>query len=58
MPEGTEILVLEDYGKWKKVALKNDSGEITEGWTSSSLLKWKLGIKFQERFIQEHLPLE
>lgn len=41
VPNGEEILVLEDHGRWKKVFWKNDTGEIYEGWMSSSLMQWK-----------------
>lgn len=41
VPNGEEILVLEDHGHWKKVFWKKDTGEVYEGWMYSSLMQWK-----------------
>lgn len=41
IPSGSEILVLENHGRWKKIYWQNELGESYEGWISSSLLEWK-----------------
>lgn len=42
IPSGAELAVVEDKGRWKKVLWVKDSGDVVEGWVSSSLLKWKI----------------
>ena len=41
IPHGEEVLVLEDYGHWKKVIWQKNEDEIFEGWIYCSLLEWK-----------------
>ena len=48
VPNGEEILVLEDHGKWKKVFWLKDTGETYEGWMSSSLIEWKYKNQLKE----------
>lgn len=46
VPYGSELRIIEDEGKWKKVVWEKDSEEVYEGWVYCSLLKrtfdWQL----------------
>lgn len=53
VPNGEEILVLEDHGHWKKVFWKKDTGEVYEGWMSASLMQWKYKKIAEDEFINE-----
>jgi len=39
VPRGSEVVLLSDEGRWKKVRWINDSGDVFEGWIYCSLLQ-------------------